>query len=59
MQVLFTGDAVKRIIKDYAPPDEFFKLLNRKFQGKRYKALHQCAYDELTFEDRNRVVNTH
>ena len=43
MQVLFTGEAVKRIIKDYDPPDEFFKLLKPKFQGKRYKDLHQCA----------------
>lgn len=43
MQVLFTEDAVNGIINVYAPSDEFFKLLKPKFQGKRYKDLHQCA----------------
>ena len=59
LRALFTEDAAKKLINDYAPADEFFKLLKPKYQKKRYKDLHQCAYDDLTFEGRNRVVNTH
>lgn len=57
MQELFTKDIVRKKYLEISP-EEFFGLLNPKFKTKKYETLHRCAYDELTYEDKNWIVNS-
>ena len=55
MQVLFTRNLPNEVIQDYTQ-DKFFKLLEDKFQSPEYEKVHQCAFDELTHERKNKIV---
>ena len=56
MQVLFTTDSVRQKVLEISE-SEFFNGLKRKFKTRGYSILHQSAYDELTNEDKNWIVN--
>ena len=56
MQVLFTQNLTHKIIVDYTNC-KFFDLLDSDFQSIEYKKLHQCAFDELRYEGKNRIVD--
>ena len=55
MQVLFP-DVAHEVIVDYTN-GKFFDLLDSDFQSIEYKNLHQCAFDELRYEGKNRIVD--
>ena len=57
MQELFTKDIVRKKYLEISP-EEFFGLLKPKFKTKKYETLHRCAYDELTHEGKNWIVNS-
>ena len=57
MQELFTKDFVRKKYLEISP-EEFFGLLKPKFKTQKYKTLHRCAYDELTYEGKNWIVNS-
>ena len=55
MEIMLSEDQgrwVKRIIKS-GNENEFFQNLSSEFQDKKYKVLHQCAFDELGYEYKN------
>ena len=57
MKELFTEDTVRRKYLEISP-EEFFGLLKPGFKTKAYETLHRCAYDELTYEGKNWIVNS-
>ena len=56
MQVLFTTESVRQKVLEISE-SEFFNSLKDKFKKPKYRILHQSAYDELTNEDKNWIVN--
>ena len=56
MQVLFTTESVRQKVLEISE-SEFFNALKRKFKIRKYRILHQSAYDELTNENKNWIVN--
>ena len=56
MQVLFTTESVRQKVLEISE-SEFFNALKRKFKTRKYRILHQSAYDELTNENKNWIVN--
>ena len=56
MQVLFTTESVRQKVLEISE-SEFFNSLKDKFKTRKYRILHQSAYDELTNEDKNWIVN--
>ena len=56
MQVLFTTESVRQKVLEISE-SEFFNSLKRKFKTRKDRILHQSAYDELTNEDKNWIVN--
>ena len=57
MQELFAKDIVRQRYLEISP-EEFFSLLKPKFKTQEYETLHTCAYDELTYEGKNWIVNS-
>ena len=62
IQVLLSGDTKGKFIKISLEKDidlqrELFSVLDPKFQTHQYKLLHRTAYEELTNEGKNSVVN--
>ena len=57
MQELFTKDIVRQKFLEISP-EEFFSLLKPEFKIQEYETLHRCAYDELTYEGKNWIVNS-
>ena len=55
MMVLFTQNLAREVIADYTQK-KFFVLLDVDFQSPEYEKLHQCAFDELRYEGRNKIV---
>ena len=55
MQIKLSQGWTDRIIKTH-DMDKFMQSLGPKFQKKKYKALLQCAYNELAYEGKNEVV---
>ena len=56
MQELFTTESVRQKVLEISE-SEFFNALKRKFKTRKYCILHQSAYDELTNENKNWIVN--
>ena len=57
MQELFTKDIVRQKYLEISP-EEFFSFLKPEFKTREYETLHRCAYDELTYEGKNWIVNS-
>ena len=57
MMVLFTQNLAREVTADYTQ-GKFFALLDVDFQSPKYEKLHQCAFDELKYEGRNKIVIT-
>ena len=65
MQVLLSGKTGHKFFQNSYRDDinvvdaknEFFNSLEPKFQKRKYKVLYRCAYDELTNEGKNNIVN--
>ena len=57
MQELFTKDIVRQKYLEISE-EEFFTHLKPEFKTQEYSTLHRCAYDELTYENKNRIVNS-
>ena len=55
MMVLFTQNLAREVTADYTQ-GKFFALLDVDFQSPKYEKLHQCAFDELKYEGRNKIV---
>ena len=55
MLVLFSEGWNSQRVHTSETLQEFFEALGPKFQKKRYKTLHQEAFDELGREDRNSI----
>lgn len=53
MLILFSEGWDEKRIRSRKALKEFFRELNPKFRTNGYKALHQCAFDELGYEGRN------
>lgn len=53
MLIRFSEGWDEKRIRSRKSLEEFFQELSPKFQKPRYKALHQCAFDELGYEGRN------
>ena len=52
MEILLSLDWIGKIITANSA-DEFFQSLAPKFQKRKYKVLHQCAFDSLGYENKN------
>ena len=59
MQVKLSQGWSRRVISGTHTIDQFIQSLDSKFRNKRYKGLHQCAYDDLSYEGKNDIVNYH
>ena len=57
MQELFTKDIVRQKYLEISE-EEFFTHLKTEFKTQEYSTLHRCAYDELTYENKNWIVNS-
>ena len=57
MQELFTKDIVRQKYLEISE-EEFFTHLKPEFKTQEYSTLHRCAYDELTYENKNWIVNS-
>ena len=59
MQILLTHNSSQVLIREQGKEgeNEFFSLLDPKFQKPKYKMLHRTAYDELTYEGKNHWIN--
>ena len=53
MQVLIAEGWDETRIQTDTDLIEFFQVLPNEFQEPKYKALHQCAFDELGYEGKN------
>ena len=56
MQILFSKGWASKIIGNNQGEEQFYQALDPKLEKNKYKALYQCAYDELGYEGRNPVV---
>lgn len=59
IQVKLSEGWSKRIIEHTHTMDQFIQALDSRFHKKKYKGLHQCAYNELAYEGKNEVFNHH
>ena len=53
MLILFSEGWDEYKIRSGKAVEKFFQELSPKFQKTKYKALHQCAFDELGYEGKN------
>ena len=56
MQVRLTHDWNSQTFHTVEAEKQMFESLSSKFKSKQYKALYQCAFDELVYESKNETL---
>ena len=56
MQVRLTQDWNSQTFHTDEAEKQLFGSFSRRFKGKRYKVLYQCAFDELVYESKNETL---